>query len=1046
MRLFTKVHFRVDLSTEIAERVLVVGSDPHLGAWEVKNAHELMTTDELHPSWFSPEPVYLPLKVPVVYKYVIVDSEMKVVSWEQIEGNRTIVPTGMDMTVEDDDGRYRQQTRSEETLLGEDQQGSLLQSEADKVERVEREAKDRVAGLHEQEEEPEIDENDTLVICAFELPVKVSRNSQLPEGFQIHPAKSALLPSLHKLRGRTKLPVKFVGYPGICVESEKEMLQIERLLEQHDCIPVFPPHDQLTMFLQFCHRFLWPLFHNVVQLDTRKQEPFNSELWCCYQSINRLWADVLLRTAHESDLIWVHDFHLLLLPLHITRRFRRANVGLFLHVPFPSSEVFRCLPIREEILRGMLCADLIGFHFFEYARHFLVACKRLLGLQHHFRLGGFLGIEYSGRNVVVRIGHVHIQAEDILAELSTPPHQQIILEKANAIRAKFEGRYIFASVDRCDRLAGLLLKIRAFDYFLNNYSYAQGQAVLIQYAYPSISYWDDVGEMRQELKDLVDRLNSAFEEEHDGNGRQQLEGEKREEGKKATAKPIELHVSEIDSIDKLALFYAADCLLDTSIKDGLNLNPFEFICCHHDRPANIILSEFTGCSRALSSAHRCNPWKSENVAEQMDLCMRSTEDVIRDAFLRDQNYVLHNSTLKWAEEFIIDLRRARKPEDMVFLPCGFGNTFRVMGMDSHFRFLDTNSVIAALKPSRNRVFFFDYEGTLAPDKRRITAVYGAEALFSQGTPPSSLVKSLLEELISDPRNVVVILSGRDTCLLEKWFGDVPGIGLCGEHGFRYKVPVITGDQWQSMLPAPSLESTNIETWKQIAMELMMQYVKRTQGSFVENKGSALVFQYRDADPDFGSMQAKELSNYLSEMLFGYPVTVVSGKGYVEAKLRGINKGNAVSRMLKQITAIRGEVDFILCMGDDRSDEDMFGVIAPLTQEDHKHQRSQHLKETAGVSPSPTERSLCGGCKGSVVAGLSGLGVAAEEIGASLIPEGGRRVSTSDSAGGFRSGLLNRSMSGFVAPHEKAPSPRDQDAFTIERFFTCTVGKKPTKAR
>ncbi|EPR58368.1 trehalose-phosphatase [Toxoplasma gondii GT1] len=1097
--LYTRVFFRAVVRTDFGERVAVVGSSPSLGNWQAEHGHELTTNEDVFPSWFSKEPVYLPLKKPISYKYVVLDERGDIVRWEECEGNRELVPTGLEMTVEDDDGLFREQmtNRGDHGVEGDDDVSVAA------LDKEEVDARNRMLAI--QEEEPEFDENDSVIVCALDLPLRVVRVSpsreasplpsslpasstdssgqtekravSFPEDagasarrssstvaatreeettrtassfpkveetaergrdsslalwpgaardaagdfgealqpratrsrrgtFEVRPSKSALLPSLFHLRKKTRLPVRFVGWPGIHVENEEEQAEIAELLRAYDCSPIFPDKDEFDCHLTFCHQVLWPLFHNVVVLDSNTQVPFDSDLWAKYQAVNKLWADAVLRQAHETDMVWVHDYHLLLAPMHITRKVRRANVGFFLHIPFPSSEIFRCLPCREDILRGMLCADLIGFHLFEYARHFLVACKRLLGLEHHFCRGGILNIEYGGRNVSVRIGHVHIQYADIRSKIEANP---VVLQMARDIRQKHVGKFIFVSVDRCEKLAGLLLKVRAFQAFLVTYSYARGNVVLIQYAYPTIKYAEDTETMATELKELVEKVNAQFALPD-----------------RPDFQHIELHIQPVGWEEKWALFTAGDCFLDTSIRDGLNLNPFEFICCHKDNVTGVILSEFTGCSRALASAIRVNPWKVEAVADAMDRIINMPVEEQRDRFTRDRDYLSHNSTQKWADENILDLRRARKPDDFVYVSWGLGNTFRVLGMDSNFRFLDTNQVVRGYRTSRHRVFFFDCEGTLAPDRRRITFVPGGENLFAQGRPPSPQVKDCLQALVDDQRNTVVILSGRDRHLLEEWFSSIRGIGLCAEHGFYYRVPGITGDQWHCMSRQTDF------TWKQVAIELMLQYVKRTQGSFIENKGSALVFQYRDADPDFGSMQAKDLSNYLGELLFGYPVSVMSGKGYVEVKLRGVNKGHAVEKVLRKLSNLHGDVDFVLCVGDDRSDEDMFAVINAMTEDGdqlclpegsgagssglYRHTQSKDRIPRRNSVSSDENRAE------AVVGNVEGLM---------------KRDGSMQHAGALGSGLTSASSSTSLSGHTKKTSPH---------FFTCTVGKKPSNAR
>ncbi|CDI79935.1 trehalose-6-phosphate synthase domain-containing protein, putative, partial [Eimeria acervulina] len=265
------------------------------------------------------------------------------------------------------------------------------------------------------------------------------------------------------------------------------------------------------------------------------------------------------------------------------------------------------------------------------------------------------------------------------------------------------------------------------------------------------------------------------------------------------------------------------------------------------------------------------------MAAAMDAAVSGREG-LQVAVGRDKTHLQHNNTLNWAEEFVRDLARARKSADFVYSSMGLGNTYRMMGMDSHFRYLDTSLVMAAFRNSRHRVFFFDCEGTLAPDQRRLAMMQkNGEELFAAGRPPSSQVQRCLKALLENPKNTVVILSGRDRNLLQDWFRDVKGIGLCAEHGYYYRLDKLTGDEWGCMCPDADF------TWKSVAVELMLQYVKRTQG----------------------------------ELLFGYPVTVVSGKGYVEVKLLGVNKGKAVERILQTLSTLHGDIDFVFCIGDDR---------------------------------------------------------------------------------------------------------------------------------
>jgi len=160
---------------------------------------------------------------------------------------------------------------------------------------------------------------------------------------------------------------------------------------------------------------LWPIFHDVMTFLTNPDaKPFNEDDWACYQRINTVYADVVIRTSHQSDLFWVHDYHLLLLPQYLTRKVRTANVGLFIHTPFPSHDIFKCLPVRKEVLRAMLCADLVGFQLFEHARKFFVTLKRILYLEHQMLPNGQIAVDYGGRNVIVKVSHVCLSFDEVV--------------------------------------------------------------------------------------------------------------------------------------------------------------------------------------------------------------------------------------------------------------------------------------------------------------------------------------------------------------------------------------------------------------------------------------------------------------------------------------------------------------------------------------------------------------------------------------------------------------------------------------------------------
>jgi len=972
--LTTKVHFRVAYEqVNLGESVRVVGNHPLIGDWVPENGLKLTTTEDIFPCWISCEQIVFESNFQVQYKYVVVGEDGQLRAWEDYTGNRTFLTSGAEMAVEDDEGQYRQFVAN-----GEDDDE---EEDADLVEPVltiktpemrKLMFDHKMSMVNDLEGSFKIGIHDTVFMVALSLPIKLIRGEggswQLDNKAPSDGRNFAWLPLVREFRERTKKRVVCVGWPGVHVDSFREKAEIERLLAKHDYIPVFPPQQDFDKYVSFCTTFLWPVFHDVMMFfQTSKPLAFDEQGWAAYQYINNLYANAVVPHTHETDLIWIHDYHLLMTSTFISRKLVKANIGFYLHTPFPSSDSFKSLPIREELLSGMLCTDQIGFQFFAYARNFLISVKRVCGHDPSFKAGGFFGLECNGRHIMIRVAHfVYPYLDTKQVVLATPVQRQAV-----QVRSLFKDKIIFVSMDRCDNLSGLVPKFRAFKRFLYQNQQYKGKAVLVQYTFESASGYDSTDCLLSTLKDKADGL---LEVASDGD----LAITPMEGGTDASNGDIFLRIEKVSRDDRLALFRAGDVLLDTSVKAGLNLMPFEFISAHHDEeehplgvmPSAVIISEFSGCSRVLLGSIRVNPW---NTADLVSACKRAIEmdpTEKKEFHICNLQYVSGSSPFEWFKDFLEDLRRNRKKEGMRFEAVGFGAKIRHIAMTQNFQKLPTESVMAAYRNAKNRVLLFDNEGTLASDTRNLFREYGAPKgdvsdLKSHGSAPDERVLECLRTLCQDQRNTVVILSGRDQNMLDQWFGSVPRLGLAAERGFYYRLPM-TGNTWHCMQTNPDY------TWQSYAFEIMRQYVKRTQGSFIESKGSALVWQYRDADQHFGSWQAKELSTNLKDLLFGFDVEIVNGKGHVEVKLRGVNKGVACTRVLAKVTQLFGEVDFVLCIGDDRSDEAMFEALTAYFGNDEEGNDSTSSQVSTTDETSEGARSEIDAAARGVATGSSPL--------------------------------------------------------------------------
>ncbi|KAI4295269.1 hypothetical protein L6164_035332 [Bauhinia variegata] len=687
-----------------------------------------------------------------------------------------------------------------------------------------------------------------------------------------------------------------------CLKEEIEPSQqddvAQYLLDTFKCVPTFLPSELFSKFYHgFCKQHLWPLFHYMLPLSPDLGGRFDRSLWQAYVSVNKIFADKVMEViSPDDDFVWVHDYHLMVLPTFLRKRFNRARLGFFLHSPFPSSEIYRTLPVRDELLRALLNSDLIGFHTFDYARHFLSCCSRMLGLSYQSKRG-YIGLEYYGRTVSIKILPVGIHIGQLKSVMNLAETESKVAE----LRDQFRGQTVILGVDDMDIFKGISLKLLAMEQLLIQHPDKRGKVVLVQIANPARGRGKDVQEVQSETYATVKRINNSF-------GR-------------SGYKPVVLIDKPLQFYERIAYYVIAECCLVTAVRDGMNLIPYEYIICRQGnekldealgtnplipKKSMLVLSEFIGCSPSLSGAIRVNPWNIDAVAEAMDSALIVPESEKQMRHEKHYRYVSTHDVAYWARSFLQDLERACR--DHLRRRCwgiGFGLGFRVIALDPNFRKLSVEHIVSAYKRTKNRAILLDYDGTLMQSG-------------TISTTPSAEAVGILNSLCKDTNNVVFIASGKERKTLTEWFSSCQGIGIGAEHG--YFVRTNHDAEWETCVSVPDFD------WKQIAEPVMQLYVETTDGSTIEPKESALVWNYQYADRDFGSCQSKELLDHLESVLANEPVSVKSGPHSVEVKPQGVNKGIVAERLLWTMQQKGVLPDFVLCIGDDRSDEDMFEVI------------------------------------------------------------------------------------------------------------------------
>ncbi|KAG6410511.1 hypothetical protein SASPL_128572 [Salvia splendens] len=719
--------------------------------------------------------------------------------------------------------------------------------------------------------------------------------------------------------------VVFVGCLGVDVDPAEQEEVAQFLLENFKCVPTFLSSDLINKFYHgFCKHYLWPLFHYMLPMTLNHGVRFDKDTWQAYVSANKVFADRIMEVINpDEDYVWIHDYHLMILPTFLRKRYHRVKLGFFLHSPFPSSEIYRTLPVREEILRALLNCDLIGFHTFDYARHFLSCCSRMLGLDYQSKRG-YIGLDYYGRTVTIKILPIGIHMGQIRSLMALPD----TAEKVRELRKEYEGKTVLLGVDDLDMFKGIGLKFMAFGLLLGENPDYRGNVVLVQIVNSPRSRGSDIQEVSDEITKVASEINGRY----GGKGYD----------------PIVCVNGPVSFQDKVAYYAISECVVVNAVRDGMNLVPYKYTVarqscpeldkalglqdCTKPKKSVIIVSEFIGCSPSLSGAIRVNPWDVNSVAEAMvlGLTMKDSEKELRHE--KHYKYVASHDVAYWARSFDQDLERAcAEHYRKRCWGIGFGLNSRVVALGPHFRKLSLEHIVSAYNNTKSsRLILLDYDGTMMPQDR-------------VDKSPSPEVISVLNSLCNDPKNIVFIVSGRGRDSLGKWFSQCENLGLSAEHGYftRWK----RNSPWESCGIAADL------SWKNIALPVMEHYTEATDGSSIEQKESALVWHHQEADPDFGLWQAKELHDHLESVLANDPVLVKSGQQIIEVKLQGVSKGVVVKNLMETMRNRGKAAEFVLCIGDDRSDEDMFEAIGASVARQSLPDASEVFACTVGQKPS-----------------------------------------------------------------------------------------------
>ncbi|ABO08784.1 bifunctional alpha,alpha-trehalose-phosphate synthase (UDP-forming)/trehalose-phosphatase [Pyrobaculum calidifontis] len=680
--------------------------------------------------------------------------------------------------------------------------------------------------------------NVKLVIVSNRLPVSVV---QRDGAYEIREAVGGLATAvrsfLRAVEGGKALglsEVVWVGWSGLRAEAETE--EVRGRLREMGLVTVPLAGEEVNLFYEgFCNSTLWPLFHGLIVYTV-----FEGRFWDAYVRVNQKFAEVVLPLVEPGDIVWVHDYHLMLLPAIIRDAAPDAAVGFFLHIPFPPAEVFQLMPPpwRSAILDGVLGADLVGFHVHEYVNNFLRSVAKFLGYKAE------AGAVYAGRRKV-KVGAFPISIDfDFFYNSSL---REDVAAMIKEFRQRLRGLKIVFSIDRLDYTKGNLNRLRAWERFLKENPEWRGKATFIMVVTPSRTGVPQYEAMKREIEREVGRINGELGE--------------------VDWTPVVYIYRFIPTPTLLALYNVADVALITPLRDGMNLVAKEYVASRRNCTGVLILSETAGAAHELLQALIVNPNDEGGVAAAIKRALTMSEEEQCRRIEAMQERIRQHDVVRWAVDFIHALAEAHLEAQEAAQPAAApvdGKT--------------AESIAAAFSAAARRLLLLDYDGTLVPHYP-----YAYQAV------PDAELLALLRELAAHPETHVAVVSGRGKEFLEAWLGNLP-IYIVAEHGAFIRH---SDGNWVQIFPFDT-------EWKAAVRRVMEEFAELAPGSYVEEKQSSIAWHYRNVEPEVGEAIAARLIEALGGLLAGTTAAVLKGNKVVEVRPAGVNKGAAARLLVEKL--------------------------------------------------------------------------------------------------------------------------------------------------
>ena len=786
--------------------------------------------------------------------------------------------------------------------------------------------KDKQQNQKEPQKYSDINEDDDIIMCSLNLPFEPIKEN---DEFKLKLTDSPLFHTLYKVIKNEKNIKWFGSLKNEKIYTQEEREEISNILKEKNMylINVKPEIYEKTKIL--FNGILEPLCHYIT-LDENSMDTYVnfSDYWKEYKKyIDAVCTTILPHISKKKKtLIFLHDYYFFLFPTifvnkcNYTKDYQdilsNISMGLYIHISFPSHEIFKRIPTREEIIASLIKCQVLGFHTFDHSRNFLKTSKRLLGANFVSTVHGDLAANYLENTALIRVKNVTPEI-DIIKEYQKDPKFQ---QKYNEIINKYKDKIIFLAMDHLFFPITIKNKLVAFKRFLSANAERANKVVFLLIVRDEIKGDTKVPEsMEKIIKEIKDEFGKDV---------------------------IDVKMMELPYVERLALLASANCYVRTTKQESYSMSVYEFLILkrlyHKELESACIISELSGVNTSLANTIKVNPFDYNSLIKGFsDAYQQLGAKEFSD---KDYLHVEKSSLKNWFYSFLKDIKNIKlSDENTYYLGVDDTFNFKLKKISSKFNQLNSEQIVHLYGQSFKRLIFLDFEGTLPTEDIGQGKI---EKLFKD-RKPSQEILNLLTELTNDKKNSVYIVAGKGAKQLDVWFEGIPNLGLSAEHGYLYKVKA--KDQWKKIVDKYDT------SWRKICTNIIGPYTDRCEGSTLEIKESSIVWQYSECDQELGKAFASVITSELQVALKNKEVKIINGKGFVEVITLGIDKGYFVSYIIKEKIRQKKAPDFILCIGDDASDEKMFKFLNKKKKEIKGFNHAANLISiTVGKKPSEAQ--------------------------------------------------------------------------------------------